>query len=364
MRRPKAGWPRSRARSAPPRRRPPAATSRSSSRAPMGCRCGSRPTRRRSSMPLCCARARPPRSRASWVSVRRARARSTVIACGSVIGAISPGSASQHPRPRRRQRLVRPRRRARPWCGRSRRRGPGMARRSPSRGCSPWTAASWTRADAGPSSKTRRRHRGVPARRRMTRLRLGTRVRLTGFVGKAYGAPRLKVNDVRVLGTGTPTARLAQGSPTASTEWRLVRATGHDRDVHRSGDRWTAELTTTGSDQDPASADSPAAGSPATSVVEGRSATVTGIVKRPYPDGNRPSVRDRAAPLVRPRPRSSGRGVWRARLPARPRAGRRRATPGAPGGAAPPGVSTPVRRTSTFASSTRVLASGCGSAAW
>ena len=36
------------------------------------------------------------------------------------------------------------------------------------------------------------------------RLKLGTRVRLTGTVGKAWGAPRLKVTDVRVLGSASP----------------------------------------------------------------------------------------------------------------------------------------------------------------
>jgi hypothetical protein len=114
------------------------------------------------------------------------------------------------------------------------------------------------------------------------RLRLGTRVRLTGVVGKAWGAPRLKVADVRVLGTGTPTAPALKGSPTAATEWRLVRVTGTIADVHRSGDRWTAELATSGAARILLGglAGSGIAG---TSVTEGRSATITGIVKRPYP---------------------------------------------------------------------------------
>ncbi|HEU0242912.1 MAG TPA: hypothetical protein VFQ75_03335 [Candidatus Limnocylindrales bacterium] len=114
------------------------------------------------------------------------------------------------------------------------------------------------------------------------RLRLGTRVRLTGVVGKAWGAPRLKVTEARAIGTGTPVAHALKGSPTAATEWRLVRVTGTIADVHRSGDRWTAELATSGSTRVLLSglAGSGIAGS---SVIEGRSATVTGIVKRPYP---------------------------------------------------------------------------------
>jgi hypothetical protein len=128
------------------------------------------------------------------------------------------------------------------------------------------------------------------------RLRLGTRVRLTGVVGKAWGAPRLKVADVRVLGAGTPTAHALEGSPTAATEWRLVRVTGTIADVHRSGDRWTAELTTSGSTKVLLGglAGSGIAGS---SVVEGRSATVTGIVKRPYP-----TATDRRFAIVPRRP--------------------------------------------------------------
>ncbi|HEY3333702.1 MAG TPA: lamin tail domain-containing protein [Candidatus Limnocylindrales bacterium] len=114
------------------------------------------------------------------------------------------------------------------------------------------------------------------------RLRLGARVRLTGIVGRAWGAPRLKVTNVRMLGTGTPTAHALKGSPTAATEWRLVRITGTIAGVHRSGDRWTAELATSSSSRILLSglAGSGIAGS---SVIEGRSATVTGIVKRPYP---------------------------------------------------------------------------------
>ncbi|HET7831048.1 MAG TPA: hypothetical protein VFL03_15950 [Candidatus Limnocylindrales bacterium] len=114
------------------------------------------------------------------------------------------------------------------------------------------------------------------------RLSLGTRVRLTGTVGKAWGAPRLKVTDVRVLGTGSVSPSTLRGAPTAAVEWRLVRVTGTIADVKRSGDRWTADLVMSGSTRI-AIAGLAGSGIAGASVIEGRSATVTGIVKRPYP---------------------------------------------------------------------------------
>ncbi|HKF85214.1 MAG TPA: lamin tail domain-containing protein [Candidatus Limnocylindrales bacterium] len=114
------------------------------------------------------------------------------------------------------------------------------------------------------------------------RLRIGTRVRLTGTVGKAWGAPRLKVTDVRVLGTGSVSPAALRGTPTAALEWRLVRVTGTIADVKRNGDRWTADLVTSGSAK-VALAGVAGSGIAGTTLAEGRSATVTGIVKRPYP---------------------------------------------------------------------------------
>ena len=73
-------------------------------------------------------------------------------------------------------------------------------------------------------------------------LRAGRRVRVTGTVGRAWGAPRLRADEVRVLGERTPTAHPLAVAPGAATEWRLVRARGTIVDVHRSGDRWQAEL--------------------------------------------------------------------------------------------------------------------------
>ncbi len=115
-----------------------------------------------------------------------------------------------------------------------------------------------------------------------TAMRSGARVRLTGTMGRAWGAPRLTVTESRVLGTGSVVARTLTGAPGAATEWRLVRVAGTIADVHRSGDRWTAELRTTRGVGIPVSGLA-GSGIAATLVVEGRTATITGIVKRPYP---------------------------------------------------------------------------------
>ena len=112
-------------------------------------------------------------------------------------------------------------------------------------------------------------------------IRAGVRVRATGTVGRAWGAPRLRVEAIRVLDRRTPVAHDLRVAPGAATEWRLVRVRGTIAEVHRSGDRWTAELVD-GSLRVPLLG-LPGSGIAPLAVVEGRSATVVGIVKRPYP---------------------------------------------------------------------------------
>ena len=73
-------------------------------------------------------------------------------------------------------------------------------------------------------------------------MRLGTRVRVTGTVGEAWGAPRLRADETRVLGSRQPAVHGLKSAPTAAVEWRLVRVAGTIVEVHKSGDRWTAEL--------------------------------------------------------------------------------------------------------------------------
>jgi len=112
-------------------------------------------------------------------------------------------------------------------------------------------------------------------------LHMGEQVRVSGTIGRAWGAPRLKADEVRVLGAREPVARTLGSRPSAATEWRLVRMSGTIVDLHRSGDRWLAELDT-GAGRVPVQGLA-GSGIPASSIIEGRAATITGIVKRPYP---------------------------------------------------------------------------------
>jgi hypothetical protein len=112
-------------------------------------------------------------------------------------------------------------------------------------------------------------------------IRAGVRVRATGVVGRAWGAPRLRVDAIRVLGTRTPVAHDLRVAPGAATEWRLVRVRGTLAEVHHSGDRWTAELV--GAGLRVPLLGLPGSGIAPSVVIEGRTAVVTGIVKRAYP---------------------------------------------------------------------------------
>jgi hypothetical protein len=112
-------------------------------------------------------------------------------------------------------------------------------------------------------------------------LRVGTRVRATGSVGRAWGAPRLRAEEIHAIGSRRPEVHALRSAPTAAVEWRLVRMSGTIAEVHRNGDRWTADLQVRGG-RVPISGLA-GSGIASTDLAEGRSATVTGIVKRPYP---------------------------------------------------------------------------------
>jgi hypothetical protein len=112
--------------------------------------------------------------------------------------------------------------------------------------------------------------------------RPGSRIRAAGSVGKAYDAPRLKATGITVLSTGGHSDPIAlDRAPTAAHEWRLVRLSGVVADVKKLGDRWRAEISV-GSDKVVVSG---LAGAkiPVTTLGSGRTATVVGIVRRPYP---------------------------------------------------------------------------------
>ena len=126
-------------------------------------------------------------------------------------------------------------------------------------------------------------------------VRLGARLRVTGTMGRAWGAPRLHATTLRLLGSASPVVHDLRVAPGAASEWRLVRVTGTITSLHRAGDRWVAELATPGGTIPVTGL--AGAGIPAAMLGEGRRATVIGIVKRPYP-----SASDRRFAIVPRRP--------------------------------------------------------------
>jgi hypothetical protein len=115
--------------------------------------------------------------------------------------------------------------------------------------------------------------------------RLGDHVRATGEIGRAYGAPRLRAAELALVGHGPqPTPRALRGAPGPAHEWRLVRTSGTVVAIVRLGSRWRAELAV-GRDRVVLNGLAGAA-IPVTTLVEGRAATVVGIVRRPYPSAS------------------------------------------------------------------------------
>jgi len=111
---------------------------------------------------------------------------------------------------------------------------------------------------------------------------VGDRIRVSGVVGTYYGAPQLAADSLRGLSRTKLSALVVRSAPlTTALEWRLVTVTGEIGSVSRDGDTWRAELMLDGGSI-PVSGLS-RSGIPATAVEEGRSATVTGLVKRAYP---------------------------------------------------------------------------------
>lgn len=127
-------------------------------------------------------------------------------------------------------------------------------------------------------------------------IRVGVRVRVTGEIGRAWGAPRLRADAFKVLGSRSPVVHGLSVAPGAATEWRLVRVRGTVTSVRRDGDRWTAELAQ--GSRRLLVAGLAGSGIPSTALAEGRTATITGIVKRPYP-----TATDRRYAIV---PRTAG----------------------------------------------------------
>ena len=112
--------------------------------------------------------------------------------------------------------------------------------------------------------------------------RPGARLLVEGEIGTAYGAPRIRAATVRVLGTGKiPAPRDLPREPGSADEGELVRIAGTVADLTRLGDRWRAEVRTTGTTI--VVAGLAGAGIPAATVAEGSRITVVGVVRRPHP---------------------------------------------------------------------------------
>jgi hypothetical protein len=110
----------------------------------------------------------------------------------------------------------------------------------------------------------------------------GARIRVEGTVGRAWGAPRLHAATVTDLGVGAAVRpRSLNGAPSEATEWQLVRVAGAITDVTRLGDRWRADVRVGG--ETILVTGLSGAKIASTLLVEGRSITVVGIARRPYP---------------------------------------------------------------------------------
>ncbi len=112
---------------------------------------------------------------------------------------------------------------------------------------------------------------------------IGTRVGVTGTIGTYYGAPQLDaVGATHTLGHAAPSPIVLLSPPGAGQEWLLVRVTVRVTDVSRSGETWRAEASLGSGGTLPVAG---LAGSHISSValVQGRGATIAGIVRRAYP---------------------------------------------------------------------------------
>ncbi len=111
----------------------------------------------------------------------------------------------------------------------------------------------------------------------------GARVRVRGEAGTWYDAPQLAVEEPPVrTGEARPAPVVLRRAPDAALEWRLVRVVVRIEAVHRDGETWRAEVSLGAGGSLPV-AGVAAAGIPADRLREGATATITGIVRRPWP---------------------------------------------------------------------------------
>ena len=111
---------------------------------------------------------------------------------------------------------------------------------------------------------------------------VGARIRVTGELGRAYGAPRLAATAMVVLdGGSSPTPVTLRAAPGEAQEGILVRVEGRITDLRRLGDRWRAEMTTGAGTV--VIAGLAGAAIPASALPEGTAVRVVGVVRRPHP---------------------------------------------------------------------------------
>lgn len=110
----------------------------------------------------------------------------------------------------------------------------------------------------------------------------GRRLSVSGVVGTYYGAPQLTAATAFDQGAAQPEAAAVRSAPiVGALEWRLVTVSGTVASVHRDGDAWRGELTLSSGAIPIAGLER--SGIASTALVAGRTATITGIVKRAYP---------------------------------------------------------------------------------
>jgi uncharacterized protein YdeI (BOF family) len=115
-----------------------------------------------------------------------------------------------------------------------------------------------------------------------TSVSVGQRVRASGTMGTYYGAPQLSATSLSSLGQGTVSPSSVRSAPIApALEWRLITIQGTVDDVQKDGDSWRAEIKVGGGSIPVVGIDR--SGTASSALVEGRTATVVGIVKRAYP---------------------------------------------------------------------------------
>jgi hypothetical protein len=112
---------------------------------------------------------------------------------------------------------------------------------------------------------------------------VGQAVRAEGEVGTYYGAPQLAATQLpAVLGSARiEIERITRGPLASALEWRLVTISGVVESVHRNGDSWRAEIILEGGGVPVVGL--ARSGVPPDALVKGRSAIVTGVVRRAYP---------------------------------------------------------------------------------